>query len=42
MKSGTELPNQDKIGALGEWEAYKYYGILETDTIKQEEMKERN
>ena len=38
---GMELPNQDKITTLGEKEIYKYLGILEADTIKQEEMKEK-
>ena len=48
MKSGKwhltdrmELPNQDKIRTLGEKEIYKYLGILETNTIKQVEMKEK-
>ena len=48
MKSGKrhltdrmELPNQDKIRTLGEKETYKYLGILEADTIKQVEMKEK-
>ena len=48
MKSGkrhltdeTERPNQDKIRILGEKETYKYLGILETDTIKQVEMKDK-
>ena len=48
MKSGKrhmtdrmELPNQDKIRTLGENETYKYLGILEADTIKQVEMKEK-
>ncbi len=36
-----ELPNQDKIRTLGEKETYKYLGILEADTIKQVEMKEK-
>ena len=36
-----ELPNQDKIRMLGKMETSKYLGILETDTIKQEEMKEK-
>ena len=36
-----ELPNQDKIRTLGEKETYKYLGILEADTIKQKEMKEK-
>ena len=37
-----ELPNQDKIRTLWEKEIYKYLGILEADTIKQVEMKEKN
>ena len=36
-----ELPNQDKIRTLAENETYKYLGILETDTIKQVEMKNK-
>ena len=38
---GIELPHQDKIRTLGEKETYKYLGILEADTIKQMEMKEK-
>ena len=38
---GMELPSQDKIRTLGEKETYKYLGILEADTIKQVEMKEK-
>ena len=48
MKSGklyltdrTELPNQCRIRRLGEKETYNYLGILEADTIKQVEMKEK-
>ena len=48
MKSGIrhltdrmELSNQDNIRTLGEKETYKYLGILEADTIKQVEMKEK-
>ena len=48
MKSGKrhitermELPNQDKIRTLGENETYICLGILEADTIKQVEMKEK-
>ena len=37
---GMELPNHEKIRTIGEKENYKYLGILETDTIKQE-MKEK-
>ena len=36
-----ELPNQDKIRTLGKNETYKYLGILEADTIKQVEMKNK-
>ena len=38
---GMELPNKDKIKSLAENETYKYLGILEADTIKQAEMKEK-
>ena len=38
---GMELPNQNKIRTLGEKETYKYLGILEADTIKQVQMKEK-
>ena len=38
---GMELPNWDKIRTLGENETYKYLGILEVDTIKQVEMKDK-
>ena len=38
---GIELPNQDKIRMLGENETYKYLGILEADTIKQVEIKDK-
>ena len=41
LTDGMELPNQDKIRTLGEKETYKYLGILEADTIKQEKMKEK-
>ena len=37
-----ELPNQDKIRMHREKETYKYLDILEADTIKEVEMKERN
>ena len=36
-----ELPNHDKIRTHGENETYKYLGILEADTIKQVEMKNK-
>ena len=38
---GIELPNQDKIRKLAENETYKYLGILEADTIKKMEMKDK-
>ena len=41
ITDGMELPNQDKIRTLEEKETYKYLGLLEADTIKQEEMKEK-
>ena len=41
LTDGTELPNQDKIKTLAENETYKYLGILETDSMKQVEMKEK-
>ena len=41
LTDGMELPNQDKIKTLREKETYKYLGILEADTIKQVEMKEK-
>ena len=41
MTDGMELPNQDKIRTLAENETYKYLGILEADTIKQVEMKDK-
>ena len=42
MTDGMELPNQDKIRTLGENITYKYLGILEADTIKLVEMKDKN
>ena len=38
---GMELPNQHKIRTLAEKKTYKYFGILEADTIKQVEKKEK-
>ena len=38
---GIELPNQHKIRTLAENEIYKYLGILEADTIKQVQMKDK-
>ena len=42
LTDGMELPNKDKIRTLEEKLTYKYLGILEADTIKQVEMKEKN
>ena len=41
MTHGIELPNHDKIRTLKENEPYKYLGILEADTIKQVQMKDK-
>ena len=48
MKSGKrhltdwiELPNQYKIRTLAENETYKYLGLLEANTIKQVEIKDK-
>ena len=41
LTDGMELPTQDKTRTLAENETYKYLGILEADTIKQVEMKEK-
>ena len=41
MTKAVELPNQVVIWMLGEKEIYKQLGILEADTIKQVEMKEK-
>ena len=41
LTDGMELPNQGKIRTLGEKEMYKYLDILEANTIKQVEMKEK-
>ena len=36
-----ELPNKERIRILGEKEIYKFLWILEADTIKQVEMREK-
>ena len=41
LTDGMELPNQEEIRTLAENEPYKYLGILEADTIKQVEMKNK-
>ena len=40
ITDGMERPNRDKIRTLEENENYKYLGILQTDTIKQVQMKD--
>ena len=40
IMEGIEPPNQEKFRMFGEKETYRYLGILESDTIKREEMKE--
>ena len=42
MTEGVELPDQVVIRTFREKETYKYLGILEADTIKQVEKKEKN
>ena len=41
ITEGIELPNQKRIRTLGEKETYKYLVILDADTIKQAEIKEK-
>ena len=41
MTDGIELPNHDKIRTLGENETYKYLVILDADTIKQVQPKDK-
>ena len=41
MMEGIELSNQGKIRMLSEKETSKYLRILEVNTIKQAEMKEK-
>ena len=41
MTNRMEISNQDKIRTLEEKETYKYLGILEADTIKQVEIKDK-
>ena len=42
MREGIDQANQEYIRMLGEKENYSYLGILEADTIRQVEMKEKN
>ena len=39
ITEGKELPNKEKLRTLRKKETFKYLGILEADTIKQEEKK---
>ena len=41
MTEEIELQNHENIRTLGEKETYRHFGILEADTIKQAEMKEK-
>ena len=41
MTEGIELRNQEKIRTLGKKKTCKYLGLLEADTIKHAEMKEK-
>ena len=41
MTDGIGLPNHVKIRTLEENETYKYLGILEADTIRQVEIKDK-
>ena len=41
ITEGIELPDQERIRTLGEKQSYKYLGTLESDSIKQTEMKEK-
>ena len=41
MREEIEIPNRKKIRTLEEKETYKYLEILEVDSIKQVEMKEK-
>ena len=41
MTERIELPNKGKIRTLREKEIYNYLGIVETETIKQVDMKEK-
>ena len=41
LTDGMELPNKDKIKTFAGNESYKYLGILEADTIKQVQRKEK-
>ncbi len=40
LTDGLEQPNQGKTRTLAENETYKYLGILESNTIKQGQVKD--
>ena len=42
INEGMESPNKKKIKTLGEMESYWYLGILEANTIKRVEIKEKS
>ena len=42
MTERIEQPKEEKIETFGEKETFKYLRILETDTLKQTEIKEKN
>ena len=42
LTEGIELPNFKKVRTLGEKKTYKYFGILEADSIKHTKMKVKN
>ena len=42
MTGGMELPKQENIRTLREKETYKFLEILEADSSKQIDMKEKN
>ena len=42
MTEGVKLPNQVVTRTLGDKETYNFLGILEANTIKEVEMKEKN
>ena len=41
LTDGMELPNQDKSRTLTAKQTYKYFRVLEADTIKQVQMKDK-
>ena len=41
LTEGMEIPGQDKIRTLKEKQTYKYLGILEANSIKKVEMKDK-